>query len=184
MLCLIVWAMEQMARATTGVIDYGSGVRRDDVPLNQINIKESEMTESVQTLTPHLVVNDARAALEFYKRGLGATEVTRMPAQDGKRLMHSEINFNGARIFVMDDFPEMREYHGGLNWTTPNTLGGTSVTVHVEVANCDQAVKRMADAGATIMQPPWDAFWGARYGQVRDPFGHSWSFAHALPVKN
>ena len=64
------------------------------------------MTEAVQIVTPHLVVRDANAALEFYKKALGATETVRMPAEDGKRLMHSEIQVNGARIFVMDDFPE------------------------------------------------------------------------------
>jgi PhnB protein len=63
------------------------------------------MADPVQVVTPHLVVNDANAAIEFYKKALGASEVMRMPAQDGKRLMHSEIHVNGARIFVMDDFP-------------------------------------------------------------------------------
>ena len=141
------------------------------------------MTAPVQVVTPHLVVNDANAALEFYKNGLGATEVLRMPAQDGKRLMHAEIHVNGARIFVVDDFPEMRAKDGASNWGTPKMLGGTTVTIHIEVANCDQAIQRMADAGATVTMPPWDAFWGARYGQVIDPYGHSWSFAHPLPGK-
>ena len=67
---------------------------------------------TVQIVTPHLVVRDANAALEFYKKALGATETVRMPAEDGKRLMHSEIQVNGARIFVMDDFPEHRGSHG------------------------------------------------------------------------
>jgi PhnB protein len=141
------------------------------------------MAEAVQIVTPHLVVNDAAAALEFYKKGLGAVEVMRLPAQDGKRLMHSEIHVNGARIFVVDDFPEMRTKDGASNWGTPQMLGGTTVTLHIEVANCDEAIKRMADAGATVTMPAWDAFWGARYGQVLDPFGHSWSFAHPLPAR-
>ena len=67
--------------------------------------------DTTQTIFPHLVVSDAAAALEFYKKALGATETMRMPAQDGKRLMHSEIAVNGARIFVMDDFPEHRAEH-------------------------------------------------------------------------
>ena len=70
------------------------------------------MTESIQAVTPHLVVSDGNAAIEFYKKAFGATEGMRMPAQDGKRLMHSEIHVNGARIFVMDDFPEHRGSHG------------------------------------------------------------------------
>jgi PhnB protein len=135
------------------------------------------MSQPVQILTPHLVVNDANAAIDFYKKALGATEVIRMPAQDGKRLMHSEINVGGARIFVMDDFPEHRGQHGVDAVFPPDQIKGTSVTMHLEVENCDAAVKRAADAGATVTLEPWDSFWGARYARIMDPFGHSWSFA-------
>jgi PhnB protein len=142
------------------------------------------MTESVQIVTPHLVVNDGNAAIEFYKKALGASEVMRMPAQGGKRLMHSEIQLNGARVFVMDDFPEHRGENGMVDAVfPPDQIKGTSVTMHLEVENCDAAIKRAADAGATVTMAPWDAFWGARYGRIIDPFGHSWSFAHALPAK-
>jgi PhnB protein len=146
-------------------------------------IQESEMADPVQIVTPHLVVNDANAAIEFYKKALGATEALRMPAQDGKRLMHSEIRVGGARIFVMDDFPEHRGSHGVDAVFPPDQIKGTSVTMHLEVENCDAAVKRAADAGATVTMAPWDAFWGARYARIMDPFGHSWSFAHLLPAK-
>jgi PhnB protein len=139
------------------------------------------MSDRVQVVTPHLVVNDADAAVAFYKRALGASEAMRMTAQDGKRLMHAEINVNGARIFVVDDFPECAE-HGG-NVRPPDVLAGTSVTVHLEVADCDAAIKRAADAGATVTMAPGDSFWGARYGRIVDPFGHAWSFAHPLPAK-
>ena len=104
------------------------------------------MADPVQVVTPHLVVNDANAALEFYKKALGASEVMRMPAQDGKRLMHSEIHVNGARIFVMDDFPEHRGSHGVDAVFPPDQIKGTSVTMHLEVEDCDAAVKRAADA--------------------------------------
>src|SRR5882672_10821049 len=145
--------------------------------------RSSDMTDPVQIVTPHLVVNDANAAIEFYKKALGATEALRMPAQDGKRLMHAELNFNGARIFVMDDFPEHRGSHGVDAVFPPDQIKGTSVTMHLEVADCDAAVKRAADAGATVTLAPWDSFWGARYARIMDPFGHSWSFAHPLPAK-
>jgi len=65
----------------------------------------------------------------------------------------------------------------------PDQIKGTSVTMHLEVENCDAAVKRARDAGATVTLEPWDSFWGARYARIMDPFGHSWSFAHALPAK-
>jgi PhnB protein len=139
------------------------------------------MAETTQVIFPHLVVSDAAAALEFYKKALGATELMRMPTEDKKRLMHSEISINGSRIFVMDDFSEHRESHQhGGHIKPPNLLGGTSVTIHLEVKNCDEAVKRAEEAGAKVTMQPWDSFWGARYAQIVDPFGHAWSFAHPL----
>ena len=141
------------------------------------------MTDKLPPLIPHLCVVGAVAAIEFYKKALGATEVMRMPAEDGKRLMHAQLTINGATVFLMDDFPEHRGQHGGIKVFSAKEIGGTPVVLHLEVANCDEAVKRAADAGATVTMPPWDAFWGARYAQVADPFGHAWSFAHALPAK-
>ena len=140
------------------------------------------MAERTQGVIPHLIVEGANAAIEFYKKALGATEVMRMPAEDGKRLMHSEIVVNGSRVFVMDDFVEHRDKCGhDAKIGAPGAIGGTSFVLHLEVENCDAAVKRAADAGATVIMPPWDAFWGARYAQVLDPFGQAWSFAHPLP---
>jgi PhnB protein len=147
-----------------------------------VQMRSSEMTDPVQAVTPHLVVNDANAAIEFYKKALGATEALRMPAQDGKRLMHAELHLNGSRFFLNDDFPEHRNTYGADAVFPPDQIKGTSVTMHLEVENCDAAVKRAAEAGATVTMPPWDAFWGARYARIIDPFGHSWSFAHALPA--
>src|SRR5258708_18227342 len=98
------------------------------------------MTESVQIVTPHLVVNDGNAAVEFYKKALGATEVVRLPAQDGKRLMHAELRLNGARVFLNDDFPEHRASHGADAVFPPDQIKGTSVTMHLEVQNCNPAL--------------------------------------------
>jgi PhnB protein len=138
------------------------------------------MAERSHGVIPHLIVEDAASALKFYKKGLGATETMRMPADDGKRILHAEIEVNGARVFVMDDFPE----HSKGKRSTPAALSGTPVMLHLEVRNCDAAVKRAVAAGAKVTLPPMDAFWGARYGQVVDPFGHSWSFAHPLKKKS
>jgi PhnB protein len=137
------------------------------------------MADRPQGVTAHLVVHDGAAALDFYKKALGANEVMRLPAEDGRRLMHSEIEVNGAKVFVRDDFPE----HAGGQRSAPKDLGGTTVTLHLEVPNCDAAVDRAVKAGAKVTMPPMDAFWGARYAQVVDPFGHCWSFAHPLPAK-
>lgn len=140
------------------------------------------MTDPLPPLVPHLVVDGANAAIEFYKKALGATETMRMPAEDGKRLMHAQILVNGATVYLMDCFPEYCE-HGDGKTLAPNVLGGSTFMVHLEVPNCDEAFKRAVDAGASVILAPWDAFWGARYAQVRDPFGHGWSFAHPQPPK-
>jgi PhnB protein len=111
-------------------------------------------------------------------------EIGTLDIASGKRLLHAEINFNGARIFLVDDFPEHRGGQHGVDAVfPPNRIGGTSVTMHLEVDNCDAAVERAADAGAIVTLAPWDSFWGARYARIKDPFGHSWSFAHPLPAK-
>jgi PhnB protein len=141
------------------------------------------MSEQPQGVIPHLVVNGAAQAIEFYKKAFGATELMRVPAQDGKRLMHAALMINGAHVYLVDDFPEYREQCGKGKITSPGTAGTTTSTLHLEVPDCDAAVKRAADAGATVMMEPIDAFWGSRYAQVMDPFGHFWSFAHPLPAK-
>lgn len=151
------------------------------------------MPEQPRGLVPHLVVEGAAAAIDFYVRALGASEVMRVPAEDGRRLLHAEIRVEGARVYLRDHFPEFacpefacpESACGGeaAVQAPPASLGGTSVTLHLEVADCDAAVRRAAEAGARVAMPPMDAFWGDRYGQVVDPFGHAWSFAHPLPAQ-
>jgi PhnB protein len=123
-------------------------------------------------IIPHLVINDAAAALEFYKTAFGAVELFRMPTPDG-RLMHAEMKLGDAIFMLADDFPE---YCEGAS-RSAKTLGGTPVGLHRYVEDCDAAVKRATDAGATILMPPQDMFWGDRYAVVIDPFGHQWSLA-------
>jgi PhnB protein len=128
-------------------------------------------------LIPHLVVQGAARAIEFYKAALGAVEVSRMPEPQGERLMHAELRIGGSPLFLCDDFPE---YCGGVTRAPkPGTL--TPVTLHLDVTDCDAAVARATAAGATVTMPAMDMFWGDRYAKITDPFGHEWSFAH--PVK-
>jgi uncharacterized glyoxalase superfamily protein PhnB len=124
-------------------------------------------------LIPHLVCDPCSEALEFYKKALGAEEVVRMPAPDGRRIMHAAMRIGKNFVFLVDDFPE---YCGGKS-SSPKALKGTPVTLHQYVENCDAAIKRAQDAGAKVTMPAADMFWGDRYGVVTDPFGHSWSFA-------
>ena len=125
-------------------------------------------------VTAHLVVKGAAAAIDFYKAALGAVEVYRMPADDGQRLMHAELQLDGGRLFLCDDFPDMC---GGVSRAP---AGPSPITLHLDVPNADAAIARAAAAGATVAMPAADMFWGDRYGQIVDPFGHSWSFAHRL----
>jgi PhnB protein len=126
-----------------------------------------------ENLIPHLVCSPCTDAIEFYKKAFGAEEIHRMPAPDGQRLIHAAIRIGKSLVFLVDDFPEMC---GGKS-QTPRALGGTPVTIHHYVENCDAAIQRAQDAGATVLMPAQDMFWGARYGAVTDPYGHKWSFA-------
>jgi PhnB protein len=125
-------------------------------------------------LIPHLVVKGAAAAIDYYTAALGAVEVFRaQPAEDG-RLMHATLQVAGSTFFLCDDFPE---YCGGVSQAP---AGPSPVTLHLCVPDCDAAIARAAAAGGTVTMPAQDMFWGDRYGQVRDPFGHTWSFSHPL----
>jgi len=124
-------------------------------------------------LTPHIVVDGARRAIAFYKKAFGAQERTAMPAEDGKRLMHAHIEINGASLMLCDDFPE---YRSGKATPKP-----AAVTLHLQVDDADKWFKRAVKAGATATMPLADQFWGDRYGQVSDPFGHTWSIG--APIK-
>jgi PhnB protein len=119
------------------------------------------------------VVEDAAKAIEFYKVAFGATELYRSAAPDGKRLMHAHLTLGESHIYLCDDFPEYRE---GVK-RDPNSLGGSPVTIHQYIEDCDAAIERAEKAGATVIMKPVDMFWGDRYGMVQDPFGHTWSFA-------
>lgn len=125
---------------------------------------------------PHLVVDGAAQALDFYGKAFGGKEVSRHPADDGKRLMHAEIEINGSVVYLADDFPE---YCGGKS-QAPKAFGGSPVSLHLNVPDCDAAYNRAIAAGASPKMPPGDMFWGARYAVVTDPFGHSWAFMHPL----
>ncbi len=124
-------------------------------------------------LIPHLVCDPCSDAIEFYKKAFDAEEISRIPAPDGHRLMHAEIRIGDSLLFLVDDYPE---YCGGKS-NTPVALGGTPVTIHRYVKDCDAAIHQAEQAGATVKMPAADMFWGDRYGAVVDPFGHNWSFA-------
>jgi PhnB protein len=125
--------------------------------------------EGMHTITPHIVVRDAAHAAEWYAEALGAEERSRLPLPSGK-LMYAELWFGDSAVMVADEFPEM----GVLS---PQSVGGTSVTLNLFTEDVDALWERAVDAGAEILHPLQDAFWGDRHGQVTDPFGHRWGLA-------
>ncbi len=121
-------------------------------------------------VTPHLVVDGAAEAIEFYREAFGAEEVQRMEAPDGKRLMHAEVKINGSLVMLVDAFPE----YGSQS---PKSIGGSAVTLHMYVEDADAVFNRAVAAGCTPTMPVSDVFWGDRYGKLMDPYGHEWSIA-------
>jgi PhnB protein len=106
-----------------------------------------------------------------------------MPAEDGKRLMHAEVEINGHALYLSDDFPEFSSESSG-GGRTPEKLGGTPCSIYVQLSapkEVDQWIARAAKAGAKVTMPAADQFWGDRFGVINDPFGHSWSFGAPLP---
>ncbi|WP_348695679.1 VOC family protein [Duganella fentianensis] len=123
----------------------------------------------LHSVTPHLVCEGAAAALEFYCKAFDAREIMRLPGKEG-RLMHASIQIGDSVVMLADDFPE----YGGLG---PKALKGSPVTLHLNVADVDAAYAQALAAGAQSRMAPADMFWGDRYAQVTDPFGHYWSLA-------
>lgn len=121
-------------------------------------------------IVPCLTIDGAASAIDFYKKAFGAEEVSRSPAEDGKRLMHAHVRVNGSDLMMWDVFPEF-----GMKAQAPH-----GVTIHLEVDDADKWFSRAVDAGATVKMPIADAFWGSRYGQLRDPFGHTWAIGSPL----
>lgn len=119
---------------------------------------------------PELIVNDGRAALSFYTKIFGATEVHRMLTPDDDKLIHGELTLDGHRFFVCDEFSASE----GGTCQSPRTLGGTGVRITLFVDNADEVAWKAVAAGARISMPVQDMFWGARYGKIVDPFGHEW----------
>lgn len=119
-------------------------------------------------VTPHLTVRDCAAMIEFYKQAFGAVEKSRAPGPDGKSIIHAAIQIGDSIVFLNDEFPEM----GGLS---PLASKSTPVTLHLYVEDADKQYQQALSAGAEVVMPLADQFWGDRYGIVKDPSGHQWS---------
>jgi PhnB protein len=130
----------------------------------------------VDQFVPHVIVSDGVGALKFYSEVFGAEAGDVMMARDGKRVMHGEIVLDGHKLFLSDEFTEAE----GGTCKLPQTLGGTCVRITIEVDDADAVVERAVSRGATVLMPVADMFWGARYGKIRDPYGHEWGINQQL----
>jgi uncharacterized glyoxalase superfamily protein PhnB len=126
-------------------------------------MKAKPIPEGMHSVTPHLVCAGAADAIEFYKKAFGAKENFRMPMPDGK-IIHADLTIGDSHVFVMDEPPGPS--------STPS-----AVLVHMWSREPDAIFERATRAGATVRMPLTDMFWGDRYGQLVDPFGHTWSIA-------
>ena len=127
--------------------------------------KVKAVPDGFHTVTPHLMVRDANRALDFYKKAFGAEVLHVMPGPGGK-VMHAAVKIGDSIVMLADEFPE----HG-------STAGASGDALHIYIDNVDAAFQRAVSAGASVKMPLMDMFWGDRYGQVVDPFGHTWSLA-------
>jgi PhnB protein len=125
--------------------------------------------EGMHTVTPHLVCAGAADAIEFYKKAFNAVEVGRMAGPQGK-LLHGLIRIGDSKVMLVDEFPDWGSFG-------PKSLKGSPVTMHLYVENVEAFVAQASAAGAKITMPLQDMFWGDRYCQLEDPFGHHWSVA-------
>jgi PhnB protein len=130
------------------------------------NIKP--VPEGMNTITPHLIMRNAVEAIDFYTKAFGAQVKGVHKTPDGK-VMHAELKMGDSMIFLSDEFPGMG------SCASPKSLGGTCVTLNIYTNNVDQLFSQAVAAGVTVTMPLANQFWGDRYGQVKDPFGHSWS---------
>lgn len=123
--------------------------------------------EGYHSVTPYLVIKGASQAIEFYKRAFGATEVMRMASPDGK-IGHAELAIGDSKIMLADEYPEMGH-------RSPQSIGGTGVSIMLYLDKVDEVFKRAIAAGAKELQPVKDQFYGDRSGTLQDPFGHVWT---------
>jgi PhnB protein len=128
--------------------------------------------DGMHSVTPHLICAGAADAIEFYKKAFNAVEMSRLPGPDGK-LMHAAIRIGDSVVMLIDENPQW-------NSLGPKALKGSSVTLHLYVEDADAFAARAVGAGAKVIMPLADMFWGDRYGVLEDPFGHRWSVATHL----
>jgi len=123
--------------------------------------------EGYHSITPYLIIKGASAAIDFYRKAFGATELFRMPDPSGKGVAHAEIKIGDSPIMLADEQPQM--------YRSPLSLGGTPVSLMLYVEDVDKIFPQAVAAGAKVVKPVQDQFYGDRSGTLQDPFGHQWT---------
>ena len=136
--------------------------------------KVNPIPPGFRTVTPYLVIDGAAQAIDFYKRAFGAKELDRQPFPGGK-LMHARIKIGDSIVMMSDEFP-------GSDAKAPSNLGTSTVTLHIYTKNVDKLWQQALGAGAKPTMPLDNQFWGERYGQLADPFGHRWSISARIKM--
>lgn len=134
----------------------------------------SPVPPNMRTVTPYLAIAGAAEALEFYKRAFGAKELSRNALPDGK-LMHATMRIGDSVVMMADEFP-------GSEVRAPSNVGASTVMLHVYTKDVDKLWQRAVAAGARVAMPLDDMFWGERYGQLEDPFGHRWTLSMRIKM--
>ena len=134
-----------------------------------MSAKVKPVPDGYHTVTPYLIIKGAAGALEFYKKAFGAEELYRMPQPDG-RIGHAEIRIGNSRVMLADEFPEM-------GYRSPQSLGGSPVSILLYVKDVDAMAGKALAAGAKVIRPVQDQFYGDRSGTFADPYGHVWTIA-------
>lgn len=138
----------------------------------------------MQPTNSYLTVRGAADAIAFYQKAFGAKETARMPAQDGKRVMHAELTFNGGIVMLSDEFPEYGEAAGAPLAPSKDKPAAVATTIHyAKPAEVDAIFGRAVEAGCKSTMEPNDTFWEARFAMLVDPFGHRWMLNAPLPKK-
>jgi PhnB protein len=135
--------------------------------------KVNAVPQGMHTVTAHLVVRGGQQAVEFYKKAFGAEVIGVHQTPDGK-VMHAELKVGDSIIMLADEFPGMG------SGSSPQALGGTSIILNIYRENVDQLFNQAVAAGSTVVMPLANQFWGDRYGQVKDPFGHVWALGQRV----
>lgn len=133
------------------------------------DLKVKAIPDGIQSITPHLICASASEAVDFYKKAFNAVEQVRLPGPGGK-LMHACVLIGSSQLMLAEENPQW----GALG---PKTLKGSPITIHLQVENADETMAQAVAAGAKVTKPISEMFWGDRYGQVEDPFGHRWAIA-------